>query len=63
MHGVVCSEVKQDVSAVAMPVDQAAWLQCKPGVPALKKPLEVSVSWHPGDRYSFSISLQQNAAD
>lgn len=61
------------VSAVAMPVDQAAWLQCKPGVPALKirrvyldesgKPLEVSVSWHPGDRYSFSISLQQNAAD
>ena len=56
-----------------MPVDQAAWLQCKPGVPALKirrvyldesgKPLEVSVSWHPGDRYSFSISLQQNAAD
>lgn len=76
---VVCTQVfipevwEDVVAAVAMPVDQAAWLQCKPGVPALKirrvyldesgKPLEVSVSWHPGDRYSFSISLQQNAAD
>lgn len=70
LHGVVCKEVKQDISAVAMPSEQALWLRCPVGVPTLKirriyldesgRPLEISVSWHPGDRYSFSLNFSQN---
>lgn len=70
LHGVVCKEVKQDISAVAMPAEQAMWLRCPAGIPTLKirrvyldevgKPLEISLSWHPGDRYSFSLNFSQN---
>lgn len=70
LHGVVCKEVKQDISAVAMPAEQAMWLRCPVGIPTLKirriyldevgKPLEISISWHPGDRYSFSLNFSQN---
>ncbi|MCI6530200.1 MAG: GntR family transcriptional regulator [Mesosutterella sp.] len=70
LHGVVCKEVKQDISAVEMPAEQAMWLRCPAGCPALRirrlyldemgRPLEISVSWHPGDRYSFSLNFNQN---
>ena len=70
LHGVACKEVRQTISAVAMPAEQAMWLRCAAGQPALRirriyldetgKPLEISVSWHPGDRYSFSLNISQN---
>jgi GntR family transcriptional regulator len=63
--------VRQTVSAVAMPASLAPRLAVTPGSPALRierryfahqaEPVEIAISIHPGDRFSYSMTLASTA--
>lgn len=69
--GLVLREVRQTVSAVAMPAALAPRLAVAPGSPALRierryfahqaDPVEIAISLHPGDRFSYSMTLASTA--
>ena len=69
--GLVLREVRQTVSAVAMPASLAPRLGVEPGSPALRierryfahqaDPVEIAISIHPGDRFSYSMTLASTA--
>ena len=62
-----CVQVKQSIQAVALPEDVAKLLGATAGEPSLRilrhylddkgKVLEISVSYHPGQRYAFNMTL------
>ena len=62
-------QVAVDLRAGLVPAEYAAMLQCEPGAPALKivrryvgansRIFEVSVSWHPAERYTYSLELKR----
>lgn len=66
-----CVQVKQSIQAVALPADVAKLLGATEGEPALRilrhyldkkdKVLEISVSYHPGRRYAFNMTLGKGA--
>lgn len=66
-----CVQVKQSIQAVALPGDVAKLLGATAGEPALRilrhyldnkgKVLEISVSYHPGRRYAFNMTLGKGA--
>ncbi len=68
-YGEHIAEVKQDISAVTIPESLAAMLQTEPGAPGLRitrhylgeddKMLEVSMSIHPADRFSYAMRLRR----
>jgi DNA-binding GntR family transcriptional regulator len=65
--GLALREVRQTVSAVAMPASFAPRLRVAPGSPALRierryfvhspDPVQIAISIHPGDRFSYSMTL------
>jgi DNA-binding GntR family transcriptional regulator len=65
--GLVLREVRQIVSAIAMPASLAPRLRVAVGSPALRverryfaqgtDPVEIAISIHPGDRFSYSMTL------
>ncbi len=69
--GLVLREVRQTVSAVAMPASLAPRLRVTPGSPALRierryfahqaEPVEIAISIHPGDRFSYSMTMASTA--
>lgn len=62
-----CTQVKQSIQAVALPDNVAKILGATAGEPALRilrhyldakeQVLEISVSYHPGHRYAFNMTL------
>ncbi len=66
-----CVQVKQSIQAVALPADIAKILGATAGEPALRilrhyldakeQVLEISVSYHPGRRYAFNMTLGKNS--
>lgn len=62
-----CVQIKQSIQAVALPADTAKLLGATAGEPALRilrhyldakgRALEISVSYHPGRRYAFNMTL------
>lgn len=66
-----CLQVKQSIQAVALPADIAKILGATAGEPALRilrhyldakeQVLEISVSYHPGRRYAFNMTLGKNS--
>lgn len=66
-----CVRVKQSIQAVALPADIAKILGATAGEPALRilrhyldakeQVLEISVSYHPGRRYAFNMTLGKNS--
>ena len=62
-------QVAVDLRAELVPLEMAKDLQCEPGSPALKivrhylgsgnRNFEVSVSWHPAERYTYSLLLKR----
>jgi len=65
--GLVLREVRQTISAVAMPASLASRLHVGVGSPALRierryfvhaaEPVQIAFSIHPGDRFSYSMTL------
>lgn len=72
-YGERCQEVTQKISAVPLPAEAAISLNATPGSPALRilrhylgirrNILEISESYHPGDRYSLTINMQNGRRD
>jgi GntR family transcriptional regulator len=68
-YGRQVAEVRQSISAVAVPTALAEELRAKPGTPALKivrhyldqagNAFEISSSIHPADRFTFSMRLKR----
>lgn len=66
-----CVQVKQSIQAVALPADIAKILGATAGEPALRilrhyldakeQVLEISVSYHPGRRFAFNMTLGKNS--
>jgi GntR family transcriptional regulator len=64
------ARIRQDIQAVVLPREHAAELGVDAGTAALKitrrysdsagAVFEVSVSWHPGDRFTFSMDLARS---
>lgn len=64
-------EVKQTLRAVSVPQDLAESLKCKPNTPALEiervfkathgRIVEVAISIHPMDRFTYSMTLRRDA--
>ncbi len=62
-----CVSIKQSIRAVALPENVAKLLGAVPGEPALRilrhyldakgEALEISVTYHPGRRYAFNMTL------
>ena len=69
MHRVKCVRVTQSIQAVALPESAAKKLGSPVGEPALRilrhylddkgRVLEISVSYHPGARYAFNMTLER----
>lgn len=69
LHGVTAASVRQEISAVALTAAQARKLKARPGDPALKTvrryldergaPFQASVSIHPGDRFTYAMTLER----
>jgi GntR family transcriptional regulator len=69
--GLVLREVRQTISAVPMPALLAARLRVAAGSPALRierryfahgpDPVEIAISIHPGDRFSYSMTMASTA--
>ena len=69
-HGRRIARIQQDVTAIALPEAMAGPLKAQAGTPALKvirhyldpdgTPFEISVSVHPADRFTFSMSLRRS---
>ena len=69
MHRVRCVRVTQSIQAVALPETAAKKLGATAGAPALRilrhyldrkgRVLEISVSYHPGQRYAFNMTLER----
>ena len=67
--GFSIGRVERRIAAVAMPVDMAMELSCEPGAPALMerrrywsdkdKLFEITLSFHPGDRFTQTILLER----
>lgn len=72
MYGEEIAEIRQEISAVVLSPEVAAALDAEPGEPALRivrrylgtngSPLEVSVSIHPADRFTYAMRLRRDAA-
>lgn len=72
-YGERCQEVTQKISAGPLPAEAAISLNATPGSPALRilrhylgirrNILEISESYHPGDRYSLTINMQNGRRD
>jgi GntR family transcriptional regulator len=68
-HGVRTARVEQMISAVALDAPSAAALGCEPGAPGLRTvrryldarglAFQASVSLHPGDRFSYAMTLER----
>jgi DNA-binding GntR family transcriptional regulator len=68
-HGRRIARIRQDVRAVGMPKDLGETLRSEAGSPTLKitrryfdsddQVFEVSVSWHPADRFTFSMQMER----
>lgn len=66
-----CVQVKQSIQAVSLPKDIAKILGATAGEPALRilrhyldakeQVLEISVSYHPGKRYAFNMTLGKSS--
>jgi len=66
-------EIRQDINAVGVPEDKAAGLKVDPGSHALairrqyffssNEMAEVSVSYHPADRFSYTTRLLRHVAE
>jgi len=71
-HGARVEEVVQEITAGPLPADAAMALGASPGAPAVRlvrrylgegdRPLIVSVSWHPAERFSYSMRLRREEA-
>lgn len=69
-YGEKCLEVTQKISAVPLPEEAAQYLQAPAGQPSLRilrhykglrrNILEISESYHPGDRYALTINMRNN---
>jgi DNA-binding GntR family transcriptional regulator len=69
-HGVTVARVEQRIVAVSLSRDDALHLKAKPSSPALRtlrlyydtddRLLEVSDSIHPGDRFSYSMTIRKS---
>jgi DNA-binding GntR family transcriptional regulator len=68
-YGRATAEVEQDLHAVTLPAALARDLDAPPNSPAMKvlrryldmagRPLQISVSIYPGDRFTFSMKLKR----
>jgi GntR family transcriptional regulator len=68
-YGERVERVLVDLRAELVPAELAAPLQCSPGSPCLtvvrhyvgqgKRTFEVSVAWHPAERYTYSLELKR----
>jgi DNA-binding GntR family transcriptional regulator len=68
-HGLRAAKVEQTISAVALDGHSATVLESEPGAPALRtvrryleangKAFQASVSLHPGDRFSYAMTLDR----
>lgn len=66
-------EIRQDINAVGIPEERAEALKAQPGSPALairrqylfgsSEMAEVSLSFHPADRYTYSMRLTRQERD
>ena len=69
LTGEHCTTVRQSIQAVALPENAAKPLGAAPGEPALRilrhyldaknRTLEISVSYHPGRRYAFNMTVEE----
>lgn len=69
-YGEKCLEVTQKISAVPLPEEAAHYLNAQVGQPSLRilrhykglkrNILEISESYHPGDRYALTINMRNN---
>ncbi|MCI5851916.1 MAG: GntR family transcriptional regulator [Sutterellaceae bacterium] len=67
IYGMTCDEIRQSISATSLPEEPARALGATPGTPALRiyrryldrngKAMLTTISYHPGDRYSFSLTI------
>ena len=72
-YGIRFSEILQEMSAVVLTDGQAKDLDAEAGSPALRivrrylvpagKALEVTVSIHPADRYSYAMRIRRDSGD
>lgn len=68
IYGKKCTEVRQVIEASSLPPEAAAWLKAEAGSPCLRifrryvsargKTLLLTVSYHPADRYAFSLNVR-----
>lgn len=71
LYGAHCVKVKQSIAAVKLPEEPAKKLSATTGEPALRilrhyldvkdRVLEISVSYHPGSRYAFNMTLTESS--
>lgn len=71
-YGVQVEEVVQEFAAEPMPEDAARLLGAEPGAPSVRltrrylgegdRPLIVSISWHPAERFSYTMRLRREDA-
>lgn len=69
-YGEKCLEVVQKISAVPLPAEAAMYLDAQVGSPSLRilrhymgikrNILEISESYHPGDRYALTMNMRAN---
>lgn len=69
-YGRRIARIRQDIQAAAMPAAQARELGVEPGSPALRivrryldaddLTFEVSITWHPAERFTFSMELERS---
>jgi len=69
-YGTEAAEIRQNLTSVSIPDHLAEPLGLRRGAPALRvqrwyigtdgKPFEVTISLHPGDRFSYSMQLRRN---
>ena len=69
-YGEKCLEVVQKISAVPLPAEAAMYLDAQVGSPCLRilrhymgikrNILEISESYHPGDRYALTMNMRAN---
>ena len=69
-YGEKCLEVTQKISAVPLPEEAAHYLNARVGQPSLRilrhykgikrNILEISESYHPGDRYALTINMRND---
>ena len=68
VYGDTCAEVRQTIEATKLPAEPAEALHAKEGEPALRilrryfdpkgKVILITVSYHPGERYAFNLTIE-----